>query len=72
MKYDVVKFLKLMYYQWKYRHIDPDVCCCGGYVSQGGYGCIASCRSEKEYVISELVYNNKNKKVKNGNVHCKK
>lgn len=63
MKFDIIKFFKSLYYQWKFRNIDPDVCCCGDYVSKGGYGCIAMCRSEKEYVMTELLNNKKNKKV---------
>lgn len=28
---------------------DPDICCCGGSISQRGHGCPATCYSEVDY-----------------------
>lgn len=41
---------------WKYRKVDPDLCCCGSHIGQGGSICShGGCRSAKEYAIaSEL------------------
>jgi len=37
----------------KYRHEDPNVCCCGCLMGQGGSICHhGGCRSAKEYAIS--------------------
>ena len=58
---NVFNFFKKLWLLWQYRHIDPDVCCCGGNVSEGGYGCPASCRSANEYAISSALNNNNNK-----------
>lgn len=45
------RWLKLVWLKHRYRHIDPEVCCCGGYVGKGcQMGC---CRSAKEYAISQ-------------------
>lgn len=42
------KWLKGFWFDFKYRDIDPNVCCCGGYV-----GCNSGpCRSQKEYIKS--------------------
>lgn len=46
------KAKRLYLWHWVYRHADEDVCCCGGSVSKGGYGCVATCRSLKEYCVS--------------------
>jgi len=45
-----------LWLNWKYRHYDPDVCCCGCMMGEGGSICHhGGCRSMKEYVItSEL------------------
>lgn len=39
--------------EFKYRHQDPDVCCCGDdmYRGKSPWSCPATCRSLKEYVI---------------------
>jgi len=48
--------LLLCYYRWKYRNIDPDICCCGEMLSQARpYDSICAhggCRSAKEYAIT--------------------
>jgi len=61
MKFNVIMGLKEWYWNWVYRHVDSDICCCGGYVSTGGYGCPAPCRSAKEYAIYQELYKNKNR-----------
>jgi len=39
--------------EWKYRNEDPDVCCCGCMMGQGGSICHhGGCRSMKEYCIT--------------------
>ncbi len=41
---------------WKYRHKDPEVCCCGCNMGQGGDICRhGGCRSAKEYAITRFV-----------------
>ena len=38
---------------WKYRRVDPDLCCCGSQMGQGGSICHhGGCRSAKEYAIT--------------------
>jgi hypothetical protein len=38
---------------WRYRKIDPNLCCCGDWIGQGGSICgHGGCRSAKEYAIS--------------------
>lgn len=45
--------------EFKYRHQDPDVCCCGNDMYRGydpgvvPIHCQASCRSLKDYVIEK-------------------
>ena len=42
--------------RFRYRNQDDMVCCCGDDMRLGArYGCIASCRSMKEYVITSEV-----------------
>lgn len=39
--------------KWRYRNIDPDICCCGDMVGSGGSTCHhGGCRSAKEYAIT--------------------
>jgi len=43
--------------KWKYRHIDPEVCCCGEMLTKpnkhlDSICCHGGCRSAKEYAIS--------------------
>ena len=39
---------------WQLRDKDPDLCCCGAYIGQGGDICgHGGCRSAKEYYITE-------------------
>jgi len=48
----MVKKIKELILRFKLRRVPEDVCCCGGYVSQGGYpSCPAPCKSAKEYYI---------------------
>ena len=45
--------------RWKYRRLDPDVCCCGNLISRAKpYDSICAhggCRSLKEYCITEAM-----------------
>ena len=47
------KFWRRWLAQWRYRKIDPDLCCCGSQMGQGGSICHhGGCRSAKEYAIT--------------------
>ncbi len=47
-------FFKRLRLELKYRQQDPNICCCGSYIGQGGDICYhGGCRSQKEYVITE-------------------
>lgn len=38
--------------KWRYRKIDPEICCCGCMIGEGGDICYhGGCRSAKEYAI---------------------
>lgn len=42
--------------RWKYRKIDPELCCCGTNMGEGGSVCgHGGCRSAKEYAITQAV-----------------
>jgi hypothetical protein len=39
--------------KWRYRHADPEVCCCGSQLGHGGDICYhGGCRSMKEYAVT--------------------
>ena len=43
---------------WKYRHADPDICCCGCEWGKGGDICHhGGCRSAKEFAMTAFVKN---------------
>lgn len=47
------KFWRRWLARWRYRKIDPDLCCCGSQMGQGGSICHhGGCRSAKEYAIT--------------------
>lgn len=47
------KFWRKILARWKYRKIDPKLCCCGSIIGEGGSLCHhGGCRSAKEYAIS--------------------
>ena len=42
-----------LWLEWKYRNVDPELCCCGDTIGQGGSICYhGGCRSAKEYAIT--------------------
>lgn len=44
--------------RWRHRKIDPDLCCCGSQMGQGGSICHhGGCRSAREYAINCEVNN---------------
>lgn len=50
------RFIKRLYFLWKYRNVDPDLCCCGCNIGTGGSICHhGGCRSAKEYAITSQV-----------------
>lgn len=50
--------------EWKYRNEDPDVCCCGCMMGQGGSICHhGGCRSMKEYCITSEMGESQNEKL---------
>lgn len=51
----------LLRLKWKYRSIDPGLCCCGSMIGEGGDICHhGGCRSAVEYAIHyELEKRNK-------------
>lgn len=51
-------WLKTKYYQWKFRFIDEDVCCCGGKITGTWCGAPHPCRSAKEYAVTKAVEGN--------------
>lgn len=49
----IVKLWRSAKAKWKYRNIDPELCCCGDQIGRGGSICAhGGCRSAKEYAIS--------------------
>lgn len=48
--------IALVYFRWKYRGIDPDLCCCGGKLSEAkpwdSICAHGGCRSAKDYAIA--------------------
>lgn len=47
------EFWKSWLARWRHRKIDPDLCCCGSRMGQGGSICHhGGCRSAKEYAIT--------------------
>ena len=52
------KFWRRWLALWRHRKIDPDLCCCGSRMGQGGSICHhGGCRSAKEYAITREVNN---------------
>lgn len=48
--------IRRRYWNWRFRHIPDDVCCCGGMMPtkakpecEGGFHC---CRSHRDYIVS--------------------
>lgn len=55
MRHLIRRILK-RYFQWKYRHQDPAVCCCGCMMGEGGSICHhGGCRSQVEYCVTSSV-----------------
>jgi hypothetical protein len=56
----IVLCFKKKYFEFKYRNIDPDLCCCGDSLSrEKGFDSICAhggCRSMKEHMITSAVY----------------
>jgi hypothetical protein len=47
------KIFRTLMAHWKYRNIDPELCCCGDQMGEGGFMChYGGCRSAKEYAIT--------------------
>jgi hypothetical protein len=45
--------MRLLHARWKFRHVDPNVCCCGCDLGTGGDICgHGGCRSAKAYAIT--------------------
>lgn len=63
LKNKIAKKILLFRAKWKYRNVDPDLCCCGGNISQSkpfdSICQFSGCRSAKEYHISKYVDGNK-------------
>lgn len=55
----MIIWLKTKYYQWKFRFIDEDLCCCGGKITGTWCGSLYGCRSAKEYSVTKAVEGNK-------------
>ncbi len=52
------RWIKRNWLTWKYRKIDPNLCCCGCELGQGGSICHhGGCRSMKEYCITTEIDN---------------
>lgn len=52
IKYFQIKYYKIIF-SWKYKWVDPKLCCCGSAHCLGDYShCF---RSSKEYAITEEV-----------------
>lgn len=48
------RFWRVWLVRWRYRNTDPDVCCCGSNIGEGGELCYhGGCRSMKEYAITK-------------------
>jgi hypothetical protein len=48
------RLLQRIWLYWKFRNIDPSVCCCGETLGTGGSICYhGGCLSAKEYIISK-------------------
>ena len=49
----MMKWFRKIVAMWCYRNNDPDICCCGSMLGQGGDICHhGGCRSAKEYAIT--------------------
>jgi hypothetical protein len=49
----IIRILNHWIAKWKYRHVDPNLCCCGDMMGKGGSICHhGGCRSMKEYCIT--------------------
>jgi hypothetical protein len=62
MKTFFIKYFKpifLKYLDWKYRNIDPNICCCGSNMNESkAWDSVCNhggCRSAKEYAITNAV-----------------
>jgi len=60
--YRLVRRIRLIYWTWKYRHIDPDLCCCGGMISDArpgdsicAHGGCLTCAMDKPNTIREAL-----------------
>lgn len=51
----MIRALLTLYYRWKFRNIDPDVCCCGGQYNARGCCDNHSFTSAKDYAIAGSV-----------------
>jgi hypothetical protein len=52
----MIRWLKLRYYEWRYRKVDPNLCCCGSLMDNSTYyACEGRCRSAKEYAIYNAI-----------------
>jgi len=50
------KFLYRQWLEWKYQNVDPEVCCCGELIGNGGSICAHDgCRSAREYAITSAI-----------------
>ena len=49
----MIKWIKTKYFEFKYRFVDEDLCCCGATSCDGDYS--HSFRSAKEYAITSAV-----------------
>lgn len=48
-----MKHLYALWLKWRYRKVDPELCCCGDVMGEGGSICgHGGCRSAKEYAIT--------------------
>jgi hypothetical protein len=56
----IVLYFRKKYFEFKYRNIDPDLCCCGDSLSRkktfDSICAHGGCRSMKEYMITRAVY----------------
>lgn len=49
----IIRWIHKTYLNWKFRKVDPEICCCGEMYGTGGSICAhGGCRSAKEYAIT--------------------
>lgn len=49
----MINWIRKLYYEWHFRFVDPDLCCCGCKMGEGGSICHhGGCRSAREYAIT--------------------